>query len=65
MKKRRTKNTDSLEAQARVMTSQSEKDIDLSDVPEMLNWDEAERAKFYRPTKQDALDPPAEEKIDD
>ena len=27
-------------------------DIDLSDQPEILDWSNAERGKFYRPVKQ-------------
>ncbi|NJK44076.1 MAG: BrnA antitoxin family protein [Pleurocapsa sp. SU_196_0] len=27
-------------------------DIDLSDLPEQLDWNDAERGKFYRPVKQ-------------
>lgn len=41
-----------LEAQAHALASLPEGDVDLSDLPEQLCWDEAERAKFYRPTKQ-------------
>ncbi len=27
-------------------------EIDLSDLPERLNWSDARRGKFYRPVKQ-------------
>jgi hypothetical protein len=29
-----------------------DKDIDLSDQPELLDWSNAERGKFYRPVTQ-------------
>ena len=29
-----------------------DEDIDLSDQPEILDWSNAERGKFYRPVKQ-------------
>ena len=34
-----------------------DKDIDVSDQPEILDWSNAERGKFYRPVKQNVTTP--------
>ena len=47
-----TRSRADLDRQAGALAARSESDVNLSDVPEMLNWDEAERARFYRPAKQ-------------
>jgi len=41
-----------LDAEVRALTLRSEDDVDTNDIPEVLEWDNAERAKFYRPVKQ-------------
>lgn len=51
-KEKLTSNNTDLNNEARELAARAESDIDLSDLPELLNWDESERAKFYRPTKQ-------------
>lgn len=34
------------------LAKRSEQNIDTSDVPEVEDWSEAERGRFYRPVKQ-------------
>ncbi len=34
------------------LASKPEQDIDLSDVPEVRDWSNAQRGRFYRPVKQ-------------
>lgn len=34
------------------LAAMRDEDIDLSDMPEKLDWSNAERGKFYRPVKQ-------------
>jgi uncharacterized protein (DUF4415 family) len=34
------------------LAAMRDEDIDLSDMPEKLDWTNAERGKFYRPVKQ-------------
>ena len=41
-----------LQAEAERIAAMPDEDIDLSDMPEKLNWPNAERGKFYRPVKQ-------------
>jgi uncharacterized protein (DUF4415 family) len=41
-----------LQAEAERLASMPDEDIDLSDMPEKLDWPNAERGKFYRPVKQ-------------
>ncbi len=36
----------------KVLESQSEYEIDTSDIPEKTNWDKAQIGKFYRPIKK-------------
>ncbi len=48
MKKLSGKQKDALERLVRL----PEQDIDLSDMPQQLDWSQAERGKFYRPVKQ-------------
>ena len=40
-----------LQAQLAALDKVKDKDIDYSDIAEILNWDGAERGKFYRPIK--------------
>jgi uncharacterized protein (DUF4415 family) len=35
-----------------VMASKKDSDIDLTDMPEVLDWSKAEIGKFYRPPKK-------------
>jgi uncharacterized protein (DUF4415 family) len=41
-----------IDEQLNALDSMSDKDIDYSDIPEILNWEGAERGKFYRPIKK-------------
>ena len=41
-----------LRAEAERLAAMPDEDIDLSDMPEVLDWSKAERGKFYRPVKQ-------------
>ncbi len=41
-----------LQAEAERIAAMREEDIDLSDMPEVLDWSNAVRGKFYRPVKQ-------------
>jgi uncharacterized protein (DUF4415 family) len=34
------------------LAAMREEDIDLSDIPEVLDWSDAKRGLFYRPVKQ-------------
>lgn len=43
---------DNLEQEIRSLATKKEEDLDLSDIPERLNWDGAVRGRFYRPVKQ-------------
>jgi len=36
----------------RALEEKPDNEIDLSDIPEVLDWSGAERGKFYRPIKQ-------------
>ena len=38
--------------QIAVMASKKDSDIDLTDMPEVLDWSKAEIGKFYRPPKK-------------
>lgn len=42
----------SLEEQMANLKQKEDKDIDFSDISKILNWEEAERGKFYRPVKK-------------
>jgi uncharacterized protein (DUF4415 family) len=42
----------SLEEQIASLRQKDDKDIDLSDIPEILDWTGAVRGKFYRPVKK-------------
>ncbi len=44
--------TPELLAQSKRIAAMRDEDIDLSDMPEKLDWTTAERGKFYRPVKQ-------------
>ena len=39
-------------AQLDALDAMRDEDIDLSDIPEKLDWSNAVRGKFYRPVKQ-------------
>ena len=41
-----------LEAEAKRLAALSDDTIDLSDMPERVDWSAAERGRFYRPVKQ-------------
>lgn len=41
-----------LQAEAERIAAMPDEDIDLSEMPEKLDWSNAERGKFYRPIKQ-------------
>jgi uncharacterized protein (DUF4415 family) len=41
-----------LEEQIANMKQKEDKDIDFSDIPEILDWTNAVRGKFYRPIKK-------------
>jgi uncharacterized protein (DUF4415 family) len=42
----------SLDEQIANMKQKEDKDIDFSDIPEILDWTGAVRGKFYRPVKK-------------
>ena len=42
----------SLDEQIANMKQKEDKDIDFSDIPEILDWTDAVRGKFYRPLKK-------------
>ena len=42
----------SLEAQMANLKQKSDDEIDFSDIPEILDWSNAVRGKFYRPLKE-------------
>jgi len=42
----------SLDEQIANMKQKEDKDIDFSDIPEILDWTDAVRGKFYRPVKK-------------
>ncbi len=44
--------TPELLAQSARIAAMRDEDIDLTDMPEKLDWPNAERGKFYRPVKQ-------------
>ena len=41
-----------LREEAARIAAMSERDVDLSDMPEVTDWSGAERGRFYRPVKQ-------------
>ncbi len=41
-----------VQEQLEALDAMTDKDIDFSDIPEILNWEGAERGKFYRPVKK-------------
>ena len=41
-----------LEAELAALEKKSDADIDLTDIPEVVDWSSAERGRFYRPVKQ-------------
>jgi uncharacterized protein (DUF4415 family) len=45
-------NMPTLEEQAMALRQMDDSEIDFSDIPEILDWSNAERGRFYRPTKQ-------------
>ena len=48
----KSKKMPSIEEQLAALDKMTDKDIDFSDIPEVLNWEGAERGKFYRPVKK-------------
>jgi uncharacterized protein (DUF4415 family) len=52
MKKESRKPASSLEKELAALDAMPEKDIDLSDAPEVTDWSAGERGKFYRPVKE-------------
>lgn len=44
--------TDAQHEQLARLAAMPDSEIDLTDMPEVLDWSGAERAKFYRPVKQ-------------
>lgn len=49
---RNPKLTPEMIAQLDALAAMPDEDIDLSDIPEKLDWSNAVRGKFYRPVKQ-------------
>ncbi len=43
---------DKQRAEIEALAALSDKEIDTSDAPEMLDWPDARRGRFYRPVKQ-------------
>ena len=41
-----------LMAELKALEAMSDSNIDFSDMPEVLNWSDAQRGKYYRPVKQ-------------
>lgn len=41
-----------IEEQMATMRQKSDNEIDFSDIPEVLDWSDAVRGKFYRPVKE-------------
>ena len=52
MKKRKIEFTDGQRAEVRALQRQNDDQIDTTDAPELLDWSDARRGVFYRPTKQ-------------
>lgn len=52
MKKKSKKLASKLEKELAALDTMPEKDIDLSDAPEVTDWSSAQRGKFYRPLKE-------------
>ena len=46
------RNEADLDAEIGALASRPESDVDTSEIRGVLDWDNAERAKFYRPLKQ-------------
>ncbi len=44
--------TPEIQANLDALDAMRDEDIDLSDIPEMLDWSNAVRGKFFRPVKQ-------------
>jgi len=44
--------TPEIQANLDALDAMRDEDIDLSDIPEKLDWSNAVRGKFYRPVKQ-------------
>jgi uncharacterized protein (DUF4415 family) len=41
-----------LAAEAEALAALPDDEVDLADMPEVVNWSDAERGRFYRPVKQ-------------
>ena len=52
MKKTADIDPDALRAEAEALAARPETHVDLTDMPEVADWSDAERGRFYRPTKQ-------------
>jgi uncharacterized protein (DUF4415 family) len=50
--KRASKLTEAQIAELRLLAQSPDSAIDTSDAPEVLDWSDAERGRFYRPVKQ-------------
>ena len=48
----KTKNIPPIHEQLAALDGMEDNNIDLVDIPEILNWEGAERGKFYRPIKK-------------
>ena len=48
----KNKNIPSIQEQLTALDSMEDKNIDYADTPEILDWEGAERGKFYRPIKK-------------
>ena len=44
--------SDSVRAELEALAKMPDDEIDLSDIPEQLDWSDAVRGKFYRPVKK-------------
>ena len=44
--------TDAQRTELAALATKSDDEIDLTDMPEKLDWSNAERGRFYRPVKQ-------------
>ncbi|MBN1959773.1 MAG: BrnA antitoxin family protein [Deltaproteobacteria bacterium] len=51
-KNKKQENDAQLDAEARALALKPDSELDFSDIPEIEDWDNAVRGKFYRPLKQ-------------
>ncbi len=52
MKKETIKLTNEQKAELKALDEMPDDEIDTTDVPELLDWSDAQRGVFYRPVKQ-------------